>query len=167
MRKCLLTLGLVFVSFAALAWPWDDKINDYKRDEVAFARKGSLGSDSFVVTNVVPSLPAYSLQERESTNLVDRAINRYTLIEDVSFVLPPAPQRRATDDYRSARGFVLLATVTTDSPPSISFIGAKKIVSDDWTNKIKLLKGENLISFMEINDGVFLIETAQLTEIQN
>lgn len=167
MNKFLLMPALVFVSFAALAWPWDDKINDYKRDEVAFARKGALGSDSFVVTNVVPSLPAYSLQERESTNLVDRAINRYTLMEDVSFVLPPAPQRRATDDYRSARGFILLATVTTDSPPSISFIGAKKIVSDDWTNKIKLLKGENLISFMEISDGVFLVETAQLTEIQN
>lgn len=166
MHKWLVGLSLAVLAATSFAWPWDDKIDDYTRDEVAFARKGSLGGDSYVVTNVVPMAPAYMLASADSTNLVDRAINRFTPKGDTAFIMPPPPAKRECDAYRNARSFLLFVTVTNDTPPAVSFIGAKRLVSDDWSESVRLSKGENLLAFMELADGVFLVEAGELTEIK-
>ena len=59
------------------------------KDKVTYARRGSLGADSYVATNVVVDPPGYQLSRVADMKLRDRAVN-FAVVEGTNavFALP-------------------------------------------------------------------------------
>ena len=163
----LVTPTVVFALAAtAFGWGGSDLPDAKERDEVSFARRGTLGTDDYVVTNVVPQLPAYMLVEEQSTALVDHAVNRFDLAGDTVFTVPAAPVKREVDPYRAARGLLLVLSVGDGTVPKVSFDGCAGIYTTDGSKEITLVKGVNIISLMEIGSDSFMAEIRELTEVE-
>ena len=71
MRRLLLLAVLAAFSGASAA-SLPDTVT---RDGVAYARRGSLGANAYVATNVVVSPPAYQLSRVAEMKLRDRCVN--------------------------------------------------------------------------------------------
>ena len=167
MRKLILLALASFVSVAYGGWFTSNTPDTKTRDEVRFTRKGALGNNDYVVSDVYPPLPSYALVTEPTTQLVDRAVNLITLERDTTFVMPPEPVKRTVDSYRAARSFILRVAITNQTPPKVWFDGCEKLVSTSGENSIDLTRGENLLSFIEIGTGTFMVEMRDLTQISN
>lgn len=132
------------------------------RDRTVLARRGSLGANSYVVTNVFPELPAYQLSRVAESKLRDRAVNIASAPDaSASFALPG---RKTVAGY--ARSFILYLDVTAEGGCKVSFTGADALYTADWFDTDKVTKGKRIFSFLEIADNVYLVETRELTAIR-
>ena len=147
-------------SLADVAAPLPDTIRDGK---AVLARRGSLGADSYVVTNVLDEPPAYVLSNVRDFQLRDRAVNIATV--DGSQVAFSMPGRRTNAGY--CRAFMLYITVAAQGGCRLSFSGADRILSTDGSTRIDAPSGETMLSFIEIADKVYLVEMRTLSEIIN
>ena len=71
------------------------------KDKVTYARRGSLGADSYVATNVVVDPPGYQLSRVADMKLRDRAVN-FAAVEGTNAVFA-LPGRKSAAGYARAR----------------------------------------------------------------
>ena len=99
MRRILLLAALAaFSGVSAASLP-----DTVTRDGVAYARRGSLGANAYVATNVVVSPPAYQLSRVAEMKLRDRCVN-YASVAGTNAVFA-LPGRKTTAGC--ARAFIL------------------------------------------------------------
>ena len=110
------TLALMFLC-AAKGAPLPDTVT---RDKVTYARRGSLGADSYVATNVVVDPPGYQLSRVADMKLRDRAVN-FAAVEGTNAVFA-LPGRKSAAGY--ARAFILYLDVSAEGGAAVSFTGA-------------------------------------------
>ena len=166
MRKAFLVLLAAFAPCAAetargALGSGAPPADGYAADGVSYARRGALGNDSYVVTNVYTETPCYSLAAGFGTNLVNRAVNSCTVTGDVAFVAPPAPVKRECDPFRAARAFLLVLEIEADLVPEVDFRGFGTLSTVDGVG-IGIGKGTTILSFIEVRDGDFLVEAHEL-----
>lgn len=132
------------------------------KDKVTYARRGSLGADSYVVTNIVVEPPSYQLSRIADMRLRDRCVNSATVDgTDVVFALPG---RKTVAGY--ARTLLVFLDVTHDEGCTVAFTGADALFTTDWYGAPKVPKGKIIFSVMEIADNQYLVETRELEEIE-
>ena len=153
----LCVVGVLATLSAALAFAAQP---DVKTDEsAAYARRGSLGANDYVATNVYPCVSAYRLNTVTDTALADRSVNSVTLSGDASFAMPPVRV-----DGGFARAFVMFVKVPGTTPCKITFTGATKIVARGGVNLV-FDPGESIVSVLELEDGVYLVEKDKVGEV--
>lgn len=131
------------------------------KDKVTYARRGSLGSDSYVVTNIVVEPPSYQLARVADMKLRDRCVNSATVEgESAVFALPG---RKTVAGY--ARTLLVFLDVKNDAGCTVAFTGADALYTTDWCGAPKVPKGKRIFSIMEIADNQYLVETRELEEI--
>ena len=131
------------------------------RDKVTYARRGSLGADSYVATNVVVDPPGYQLSRVADMKLRDRAVN-FAAVEGTNAVFA-LPGRKTAAGY--ARAFILYLDVSADGGATIAFTGAAELYTTDWYGHPKVEKGKWMFSLLELADDVYLVETRELERI--
>ncbi len=154
---CALALAALFAA-AALAASIPDTVTTARS---VMSRRGSLGANSYVVTEVLPDPPGYRLSTVEEMKLRDRAVNYIALTATNATLSLPA--------RRSAAGFAIsllvCADVTADAGCVVSFSGADELCTPGWNAAKPVAKGRSLFSFIELRDGVFMVEHRELEDI--
>ena len=149
----------LIVCFAALGASLPDTITT---DKYVLARRGSLGANSYVVTNVFPEPPAYRLSPLADSRLLDRAVNYRVVAEtNATFALPAT---RTMEGY--ARAFLVYLDITSTNGCTIVFTGASALYRTDWSSDLKFPKEKRLFSFVEITDNEYLVETRELEKME-
>jgi len=158
MRRRALLAALAALS-CAVAAALPDSVT---RDKVTYARRGSLGANSYVATNVVVDPPSYQLSRVSEMRLRDRCVN-YAAVDGASaaFALPGRKTFAGC-----ARSVILFLDVESDAGCDVSFTGAEALYTTDWGGAPHVRKGKRLFSIMEIADNVYLVETRELEQIQ-
>lgn len=146
-------------AFAAIAAALPDTVT---RDKVTYARRGSLGADSYVVTNIVVEPPSYQLARVADMKLRDRCVNSLT-VDGTNAVLA-LPGRKSVAGY--ARSIILFLDATNDAGCTVEFTGADALYTTDWTGQPRVPKGRRIFSIMEIADNEYLVETKELETIR-
>ena len=133
------------------------------RDKVIYARRGSLGADSYVVTNIVVEPPSYRLSRvAADMKLRDRCVNSATVAAtNAVFSLP---ERKSVAGC--ARSIILYLDAANDAGCAVSFAGADALYTTDWGNAPHVPKGKRIFSIMEIADNEYLVESRELEQIQ-
>ena len=157
MRRLLLLAALAAISWASAA-SLPDTVT---RDRVTYARRGSLGANAYVATNVVVSPPAYQLSRVAEMKLRDRCVN-YASVAGTNAVFA-LPGRKTTAGC--ARAFILYLDALDAGGCAVSFTGAAALYTTDWTDAPRVGMGKRLFSFIEIADNEYLVETRELEEI--
>ena len=157
MRRLLLLAALSAISGASAA-SLPDTVT---RDRVTYARRGSLGANAYVATNVVVDPPAYQLSRVAEMKLRDRCVN-YATVDGTNAVFA-LPGRKTTAGY--ARAFILYFDATAEAGCAVSFTGADALYTTDWFDAPRVGKGKRLFSFVEIADNEYLVETRELEAI--
>ena len=132
------------------------------RDKVTYARRGSLGSDSYVVTNIVVEPPSYQLSRVSEMKLRDRCVNSATI--DGTNAVFALPGRKTVAGY--ARAIILYIDAANDAGCDVVFTGAAALYTTDWGVAPHVPKGKRIFSIMEIADNEYLVETRELEQIQ-
>lgn len=128
-------------------------------DGAAYARRGALGADDYVATNVYPN--AYRLARSEGGALADRAVNSAAITgTNAVFTLP---ERRAEGGY--ARAFILFVDSRTDA--TVRFAGARHVYTTDAADEYRITPGRSIFTAVEIADDEYLVEWRELTETRN
>lgn len=157
MRNPILFSALVALSCACGATLPDT----VTRDKVTYARRGSLGADSYVVTNIVVEPPSYQLSPVADMKLRDRCVNSAT-VEGASVVFA-LPGRKTVAGH--ARALLVFLDATNDGGCTVAFTGADALYTSDWIEAPKVPKGKRIFSIVEIADNQYLVETRELEEI--
>ena len=131
------------------------------KDKVTYARRGSLGANSYVVTNIVVEPPSYQLSRVADMKLRDRCVN-YATVEGTNAVFA-LPARKTVAGY--ARTILVYVDATNDAGCTVEFTGANALYTTDWYDRPRIGKGKRLFSIMEIADNEYLVETRELEEI--
>ena len=131
------------------------------KDKVTYARRGSLGANSYVVTNIVVEPPSYQLSRVADMKLRDRCVNCAT-VEGTNAVFA-LPARKTVAGY--ARTMLVYVDATNDAGCTVEFTGANALYTTDWYERPRIGKGKRLFSIMEIADNEYLVETRELEEI--
>ena len=131
------------------------------KDKVTYARRGSLGANSYVVTNIVVEPPSYQLSRIADMKLRDRCVNCAT-VEGTNAVFA-LPARKTVAGY--ARTILVYVDATNDAGCTVEFTGANALYTTDWYDRPRIGKGKRLFSIMEIADNEYLVETRELEEI--
>ena len=131
------------------------------KDKVTYARRGSLGANSYVVTNIVVEPPSYQLSRVADMKLRDRCVNCAT-VEGTNAVFA-LPARKTVAGY--ARTILVYVDATNDAGCTVEFTGANALYTTDWYDRPRIGKGKRLFSIMEIADNEYLVETRELEEI--
>jgi len=131
------------------------------KDKVTYARRGSLGANSYVVTNIVVEPPSYQLSRVTDMKLRDRCVN-YATVDGTNAVFS-LPARKTVAGY--ARTMLVYVDATNDAGCAVEFTGASALYTTDWYDRPRIGKGKRLFSIMEIADGEYLVETRELEEI--
>ena len=131
------------------------------KDKVTYARRGSLGANSYVVTNIVVEPPSYQLSRIADMKLRDRCVNCAT-VEGTNAVFA-LPARKTVAGY--ARTMLVYVDATNDAGCTVEFTGANALYTTDWYDRPRIGKGKRLFSIMEIADNEYLVETRELEEI--
>lgn len=153
---------VLFAAAAALLCALGASVPDtVTRDKVTYARRGSLGADSYVATNVVVDPPGYQLARVADMKLRDRAVN-FAKVGGANAVFA-LPGRKSVAGY--ARAFILYLDVTADGGAAIAFTGAVELYTTDWYGQPKVEKGKWMISLLELTDDVYLVEARELERI--
>jgi len=145
-------------AFAAVAASLPDTVT---KDKVTYARRGSLGADSYVVTNIVAEPPSYQLARVADMKLRDRCVNSAT-VEGTNAVFS-LPARKTVAGY--ARAIILFVDAANDAGCTVEFTGAAALYTTDWPTRPRIEKGKRIFSIMEIADNEYLVETRELEEI--
>lgn len=132
------------------------------RDKVTYARRGSLGSDSYVVTNIVVEPPSYQLSRVSDMKLRDRCVNSATA--EGTNVVFSLPGRKTVAGY--ARAIILYLDAANETGCDVAFTGADALYTTDWSGAPHVPKGKRIFSIMEIADNEYLVETRELEQIQ-
>ena len=155
-------LFLLAASAAILCAPGASIPDTVTRDKVTYARRGSLGADSYVVTNIVVEPPSYQLSRVSEMKLRDRCVNS-AIVEGTNAVFA-LPGRKTVAGY--ARAIILYLDAANDDGCDISFTGADALYTTDWGASPHVPKGKRIFSIMEIADNEYLVETRELEQIQ-
>ena len=132
------------------------------RDRVTYSRRGSLGADTYVVTDVSVEPPSYQLSRVSEMKLRDRCVNSATVAgTNAVFALPG---RKTVAGY--ARAIMLYLEATDDRGCSVSFTGANALYTSDWRGAPRVDKGRHIFSIIEVEDNEYLVETRALEEIR-
>lgn len=159
MRKAIVAFALTAASAVVLGFaPPPDSV---VRGNAAYARRGSLGANDYVVTKVAPCKSAYRISAVVDGQLRDRAMNVATVTNDTAFALPA---RRLVAGF--ARSFCVSVTVASESPCRISFTGAGRIFVSDAFEGLALSPGRHIVSFMEIGDNEYAVDVNGLSEAE-
>lgn len=153
----LLAAQAVFAAAAA-------SLPDTKVEPTAvLARRGSLGRDSYVVTNVPPVAVSYAIGAVcADGKLRDRCVNTATVESDTAtFALPG---RRSMAGY--ARCLILHLDIVSTNGCAVSFTGANALYTTDWDFNRKCQAGRRIFSIMEIGDNEYLVETRELELVE-
>ena len=150
-----------FAALAALCAAGANLPDTVTKDKVTYARRGSLGANSYVVTNIVVEPPSYQLSRVADMKLRDRCVN-YAAVEGTNAVFA-LPARKTVAGY--ARTMLVYVDATNDAGCAIEFAGATALYTTDWYDRPRIGKGKRLFSIMEIADNEYLVETRELEEI--
>jgi len=156
--RVLCTFLAAVTAFAAVAASLPDTVT---KDKVTYARRGSLGADSYVVTNIVAEPPSYQLVRVADMKLRDRCVNSAT-VEGTNAVFS-LPARKTVAGY--ARAIILFVDAANDAGCTVEFTGAAALYTTDWPTRPRIEKGKRIFSIMEIADNEYLVETRKLEEI--
>ena len=157
MRSAALIAALAALSCAAAA-ALPDTVT---KDKVTYARRGSLGANSYVVTNIVVEPPSYQLSRVSEMKLRDRCVNYATVGTNAVFALPA---RKSVAGY--ARTMLVYVDVTNETGCAVRFTGADALYTTDWFSAPRIGKGKSMFSIMEITDNQYLVEKRELEQIQ-
>ena len=157
--RVLAALLAATAAFALFAAALPDTVT---RDKVTYARRGSLGKDAYVVTNIVVEPPSYKLSRVSDMKLRDRCVNSATVAEtNAVFRLP---ERKSVAGC--ARSIILYLDASNDAGCDVSFAGADALYTTDWGNAPHVAKGKHIFSVMELADNEYLVEARELEQIQ-
>lgn len=131
------------------------------RDRVTYARRGSLGADSYVATNVVVDPPGYQLSRVADMKLRDRCVN-YVTVEGTNAVFA-LPARKSVAGY--ARTMLVYVDATNETGCAVCFTGADALYTTDWYSAPRIGKGKSIFSIMELADNQYLVEMRELERI--
>ena len=154
MRKTIAALALLAVcaAFCGFAPPPDS----VRRGNAACARRGSLGADDYVVTNVSPCSSCYELCAPDGGMLRDRAVNALEGTGEIRLLVPTnaaAPgAARAFCVYLKANG----------GGCRLSVVGARKVLLPDGSDGLSFPSGEHFVSFLELEKDVFMADSRKL-----
>lgn len=126
-----------------------------------YARRGSLGANDYVATNVAPCKSAYQIVRVADGRLRDRAVNIATVAGDAEFALP---SRRTVAGF--ARSFVLHLSVASNVTCSVAFTGADALYKSTGSEGLTALRGRYLITLLEVADNRYLVDVHELEEIR-
>lgn len=131
------------------------------KTNAVYARRGSLGADDYVVTNVAPCASAYLMHEVKAGKLRDRAVNVVTVSEaEAAFELP---LKRTVEGYARA----MLVAVTAERATRITLTGAESL----WgtfpkKETLELCAGTHVLQIIEIGKAVYLVEAREIVEFK-
>ena len=131
------------------------------KTNAVYARRGSLGADDYVVTNVAPCASAYLMHEVKAGKLRDRAVNVVTVSEaEAAFELP---LKRTVEGYARA----MLVAVTAECATRITLTGAESL----WgtfpkKETLELCAGTHVLQIIEIGKAVYLVEAREIVEFK-
>jgi len=145
-------------AFAAIAASLPDTVT---KDKVTYARRGSLGADSYVATNVVVDPPGYQLSRVADMKLRDRCVN-YVTVEGTNAVFA-LPARKSVAGY--ARTMLVYVDAANETGCAVSFTGADALYTTDWYSAPRIGKGKSMFSIMELADNQYLVEMRELERI--
>lgn len=135
-----------------------DAVSDSR---AAYARRGTLGANDYVATNVFASPPYYALHAVTNGALLERAVNSATVADAAEFALPPG---RLAPGH--SRGLLLCLAVEAPSRVAVRVTGASRLFTTDGSSALAAEPGLNILSFVEIVDGVYMVEARPLTEVE-
>lgn len=131
------------------------------KTNAVYARRGSLGANDYVVTNVAPCASAYLMNEVKAGKLRDRAVNVVTVSEaEAAFELP---LKRTVEGYARA----MLVAVTAECATRITLTGAESL----WgtfpkKETLELCAGTHVLQIIEIGKAVYLVEAREIVEFK-
>lgn len=150
----LAALSCALVAFAAR--PPDSRVVG----NAAMARRGSLGANDYVVTNVAPCSSCYELCVPSEGRLRDRAVNAVEAAGNVSLAVPTNAAAPG-----AARAFCVYLKATGSGGCEVALGGATRILAPDGSEGLAFGRGEYVLSFVELESGVFLVDSRELTEL--
>lgn len=160
MRRGAVLAALTALGAAAIAF--GARMPDtLARPDAVYARRGSLGANDYVATNVAPCKSAYRIFRVTDGRLHDRGMNVVTVTNDATFSLPP---RRLVAGF--ARSFCVSVSVDADAPCRIGFTGAERIWVTDSFESFSLVRGRHLVQFTEIGDNEYAADVNGLVETE-
>lgn len=150
----------LLAAFAALAAAASAATDVIVRPNAVYARRGALGANDYVATNVAPCVSAYAIREVRDGRLHDRAVNIVTVGgTEAEFALP---SRRTVAGF--ARALVVCATAETNA--AVRFTGANALYRSDGADTLELEPGLNVFSFIEIGNEAYLVEVRPLVQVR-
>lgn len=152
----LAALTALGAALAALAAGLPDTV---ETTAAVYARRGSLGANDYVATNVAPCKSAYRLVRVTDGRLRDRAVNMVTATNDVTLV---TPQRRTVADY--ARAFCVTVAVGGSGGCRVTLQGASKVYRTGMFGGLDLDRGIHFLQFLEIGDNEYVVDIQELSE---
>ena len=159
MGKSAVIAALAALSCALVAFaerPPDSKVVG----NAAMARRGSLGANDYVVTNVAPCSSCYDLRAPSDGRLCDRAVNAVEAAGNVSLSVPTNAAAPG-----AARAFCVYLKATGSGGCAVTVGGAARILAPGGSDGLSFGRGEHVLSFVELEGGVFLVDSRELTEL--
>lgn len=154
MRKAIASFTLL--AACAAFWGFAPPPDSVRRGNATCARRGSLGADDYVVTNVAPCSSCYELSVPDGGMFRDRAVNALEGTGDVQVFVPTnaaAPgAARAFCVYLKAKG----------SGCRLSVGGVRKVLLPDGSDGLSFPSGEHFVSFLELEKDVFMADSREL-----
>ena len=154
---------LVFAAVAAAvlaAGAFGRPADSVTRGNAAYARRGSLGSNDYVATNVAPCSSAYALCGVGAGGvLADRSVNAVSAWGDVSLAVPT---NAAAPGF--ARSFCVYLRVDAGKSCRLTLTGAEKMLSAVGSGILELGEGAHVLSFLELEKDVYVVDSHELTE---
>ena len=157
MRKAtiLAAVAALALGSAAFAKPPDG----YSTTSAAYARRGALGANDYVATNVAPCKSAYQIVRVNDGRLRDRAVNVVSVTNDVTLALPG---RRTVAGYARA----LCVNLSVGAPTArVTLTGAAALWGTPGTDGLDLAEGRHFVSVVEIDDNVYLLDVQGVERI--
>lgn len=155
MLKTILSAMLALTATAVFAVP-----DVVVKSNAVYARRGSLGANDYVATNVAPCVSAYAIRNVRDGQLHDRSVNIVTVEgTEAEFALP---SRRTVAGF--ARGLIVSVAASTNAV--IRITGADALYRSDGGDSLEVEPGLNVFSFIEIGDKVYLVEVRPLVQIK-
>lgn len=151
----LAALGAATLAFAARL---PDSVST---SEAVYARRGSLGSNDYVATNVAPCNSAYRIVRVTDGRLRDRAVNVIAVTNDVTLALPG---RRTTAGC--ARMLCAVLNVGASGECRVLLEGAAKVYATDSTDALSVGNGVHFLQIVEIGDNEYLADVSELRETE-
>ena len=159
-------VALAACAFAVLAAAAEDAPRSYARTSgpdtketynAVYARRGSLGADDYVATNVPPVASAWAIAEVRGALLRDRTVN--TVSVDAPSVTLRLPAERTVEGF--ARG--LLVVVSAERQTDVWLSGAESVWGTaSKASTLSLKRGLHVIQVIEIGSSRYLVESREL-----